>query len=122
VLVPRERELVLRERGAVLRGFAVRPELVPSPEPALAEELRPLDPELDDFARVDVDLPPAALLLEEARDAAPLDRDEAARDPEELERVPPPLLRDDVPEEEPPDELELPLEPSSAVHLPDMTR
>ncbi|HEX8839563.1 MAG TPA: hypothetical protein VF750_03735 [Sphingomicrobium sp.] len=117
---------MLRERDALLRGLAVRPELAPSPEPELAEELRPLvervAPELDDFERVDVDLAPLLLLLEEAREPVPVDRDEAVRDPEELDRAPPLLRRDDVPEEEPPDESEPPLEPSSAVHFPDITR
>lgn len=109
----------------MLRCLAVRPAVAPSPAPELADEPRPLvarlAPELDDFARVEVDLP-AALLVPAARDPAPLERDDAPRDPEEPERAPPLLLRDDAPEEELPDEPELPLEPSSAVHLPDITR
>jgi hypothetical protein len=103
--VPRERELVLRDRDAALRGdLDAPPEAFFAPE--LVEAFRvpadALEPELDDLARVEVDL--RALL---ARD--PLDRD-----PLDLRA---PLLRDDVE----PDVVEPVLDPST-VHLPDMTR
>jgi hypothetical protein len=101
VLVPRDRELVLRERVPVPRDdFAAPPvddvfarELVD----AFRVPLERVDPEVEDFAR----------------DAVALRVPLLARDPElDLRALP---LRDEVE-----DEPELP--DSSAVHLPDITR
>ncbi len=96
---------MLRDRDAALRGdLAAPPDAFFAPE--LVEAFRvpddALEPELDDLARLEVDL--RALL---ARD--PLDRD-----PLDLRA---PLLRDD----DEPDVVEPVLDPST-VHLPDMTR
>jgi hypothetical protein len=123
-VVPRERVPVLRERVPVLREpFAAPLELVPSLAFAVDARLAPerLDPVPDDFARVDVDLP--------AREAPPVERDDEARLPverevEDAERPRPPLPREaELDDEDDDDDLELlPLESSSAAHLPDMTR
>jgi hypothetical protein len=128
VLVPREREEVLRERDPLLReDFAAPPvddDFAAEVEVDLRAPLARADPLPDDFAREEVDLraPP---LLELERD--PVERALADREPlerDELDR-PLPALRvlpprdDELDEDEPVPEL--PADDSSA-HLPDMTR
>lgn len=115
MLVPREREVVLREREPVLRDDLAAPPPDEAFAPELDDDLRaPLeraDPVSDDLAREDVDLRAPPLLERE-----PLDRDELERpplDPREL------LPRDDEVDEEEP---ELAPDPSSVAHFPDMTR
>jgi hypothetical protein len=137
VLPPRARD-VLRERVPVLRE-ADAPRLLPSPEPEPPAELRePLDrlaPEPADLARDELDFVlPAPLLALVERDFVPADAErdfvpddapaerlllERAPDAREVEDERPLLPRDELPDE---DEEEPPLDPSSAVHLPDMTR
>jgi hypothetical protein len=107
----------LLPRDAVLRD-AVPPLPDALAAPLFAAEVR-FASAVDDFARVLVALAAPVLAL------VPLDRDPVdlaavARDPllrEELERPADALL----PPREPPDD-EPPLEPSSPVHLPDITR
>lgn len=114
MLVPRVRELVLRDRVALLpEDLAPRPEAAPSPEVA-GPLLARADRVLEDFARVAVDLP--AVL---ARDAEA--RDPAEREPDDAERPRPALPRDDVLDDDEAEPL-LVFEPSSVVHLPDITR
>jgi hypothetical protein len=112
---------LLREvdpRFAVLRLAVLRDDFAAPPverEPLLLAAEDRLEPEADDFARVEEDLrAPELLRAVDLRDVllrAPLERDEL---------LPAPLLREAPEEAEP--ELEPVLASPSKLHLPDMTR
>jgi hypothetical protein len=103
------RDAVLRE-DPLLEDFALPPL---AREPLFFAPDERLEPEPEDFARVEEVLRPLELLR------VPLERDVLLRAPEERDEVDRPPLRD-APEEEV--ELEPPLTSPSRLHLPDMTR
>jgi hypothetical protein len=121
---------LLVERGVVLRARVpvLRDDLAPSPLAALARELDDaflaplarLDAPSEELARAVALFFAAPPLEREALAPAPVERELLARDA--LDRPLPEarvLVRDDEADEDAP---ELPLEVSSLVHLPDITR